>query len=96
MTSFFDQVYRYPSDHTITSDMGSLLRKSAAASDRPGSEPSKKVVIVKFEGFKIRVDRHKISFSLGAWFFCKFASFKFTKFIYLLLLLKHNNTINIY
>jgi len=42
-----------PSVHTTTSDAGSLLRKSAAASGRPGSEleqPSMKVVIVKFGG----------------------------------------------
>jgi len=42
-----------PSIHTTTSDVTSLERKLAAASDRPGSErehPSMKVVIVKFGG----------------------------------------------
>jgi len=41
--------------HMTTSDVGRLRRKSAAASDRPGSEweqPSKKVVSVKFGGSK--------------------------------------------
>jgi len=44
-----------PSVHTTTSDVGKLWRKSAAVSDRPGSEreqPSMNVVTVKFGGFR--------------------------------------------
>jgi len=58
-----------PSVQTTTTDVGKLRSKSAAASDRPGSEleqPSMKVVTVKFRGVQGRVDGHKISFSLGA------------------------------
>jgi len=62
-----------PSVHTTTSVVGRLRRKLAAVSDRPGSEqeqPSINVVTVKFGGVQGRVDGHKISFSLGAWFSC--------------------------
>jgi len=44
-----------PSFHTTASDVGRLRRKSAAVSDRPGSEreqPSMNVVTVKFGGYK--------------------------------------------
>jgi len=57
-----------PSVHTTTSDSGSLLRNSAAASGRLGSkrkQTSMTVVTVKF-GVQGRVGGHNIRFSLEA------------------------------